>query len=256
LPVTGLDWTTTRLELAIKSSTAAAYVGVNLWGDGTQALEQPLTVAGTGSYETFTISLSDFAATQAGFGSAITQFMIGATWGDGVTVYLDEVKITTEVVPFCGDGICNGSESCASCATDCGPAAGEVCCDGTIFPGSCCTADDCGLSEVCMDHGCMTSSCADADGDGHADASCGGDDCDDAEPQDHPGASEVCDDGEDNDCNGLTDTDDDWCSPKQIDVEVTPQPWTCVTSGLPGGLGVALALVFGLGLRRRRRGSR
>jgi hypothetical protein len=46
--------------------------------------------------------------------------------------------------------------------------------------------------------------CPDADRDGHADASCGGDDCSDADSTIHPGAVEVCD-GVDENCNGLDD---------------------------------------------------
>jgi len=47
--------------------------------------------------------------------------------------------------------------------------------------------------------------CGDADGDGFNDASCGGNDCDDSDPNVNPGAAEVCDDGVDNDCDGLID---------------------------------------------------
>ncbi len=44
--------------------------------------------------------------------------------------------------------------------------------------------------------------CPDADGDGHEDAACGGDDCDDGDPTIYPGAPEVCGDGIDQDCDG------------------------------------------------------
>lgn len=44
--------------------------------------------------------------------------------------------------------------------------------------------------------------CLDADGDGHDDASCGGNDCDDGDPTVYPGAIETCGDGIDQSCDG------------------------------------------------------
>ena len=54
--------------------------------------------------------------------------------------------------------------------------------------------------------------CWDLDADGYADLLCGGDDCDDSDPDVNPEACEhrtagTCDDGIDNDCDGLIDTD-------------------------------------------------
>lgn len=54
----------------------------------------------------------------------------------------------------------------------------------------------------------MLCECIDADADG----ACGEQDCDDADPAVHPGASEVCDDGLDNDCNLLRDQADPACA--------------------------------------------
>jgi hypothetical protein len=48
----------------------------------------------------------------------------------------------------------------------------------------------------------------DRDGDGYLDAARGGDDCDDLDPQVHPGATETCDVPGDEDCNGLADAAD------------------------------------------------
>ena len=54
--------------------------------------------------------------------------------------------------------------------------------------------------------------CPDMDGDGYFDINCGGDDCDDTDPNVNPGVVEStaqgnCGDGKDNDCDGLFDTD-------------------------------------------------
>ncbi|APR77578.1 Hypothetical protein A7982_02925 [Minicystis rosea] len=64
----------------------------------------------------------------------------------------------------------------------------------------------------------MASSCVDLDGDGFQSSQCGGDDCDDSDPDVHPDASEVCD-GRDNDCNAKTDDGDDLCAPGTTCVE-------------------------------------
>ena len=67
----------------------------------------------------------------------------------------------------------------------------------------------CGNTQTCSSDlkGCL-SSCgesSDADGDGRAAINCGGDDCDDNDPDRHPGAVEVCDaEGRDEDCNPQT----------------------------------------------------
>jgi subtilisin family serine protease len=50
-------------------------------------------------------------------------------------------------------------------------------------------------------------SCTDGDGDSHLDATCGGDDCDDSDAAQHPGAEEVCDNAEDDDCDSQVDED-------------------------------------------------
>src|SRR5690606_1616624 len=52
--------------------------------------------------------------------------------------------------PTCGDGTCNGGETCMTCSGDCG-ACGPTCGDGTCDPnedcGSC--ASDCGACPTC-----------------------------------------------------------------------------------------------------------
>ncbi len=53
--------------------------------------------------------------------------------------------------------------------------------------------------------------CQDDDGDGYSDQACGGDDCDDTDPDVNPGAAESCYDATDNDCDGLMDHADPDC---------------------------------------------
>jgi hypothetical protein len=91
IDVTGVDWSTSYLEMAIRSPAALGYVAVNLWGDGTQATEQPISTAGS-TYQVKRINLSGFAPTQAQFGSSLTGFMIGAPWPAGSS-YVDEIRI-------------------------------------------------------------------------------------------------------------------------------------------------------------------
>ena len=100
----------------------------------------------------------------------------------------------------CDDGtFCNGAEGCdpSSSAAD---ARGCV-------PG----APPC-VAERCNESAGTCAECEDADGDGHEALHCGGDDCDDADPDRFPGAVEVCD-GDDEDCDPSTvgdqDNDDD-----------------------------------------------
>ncbi|MCB9611814.1 MAG: putative metal-binding motif-containing protein [Sandaracinus sp.] len=84
----------------------------------------------------------------------------------------------------CDDGLfCNGRERCVAnvCTSTTAP------CDDTCDEGT----DTC------------EGGCPDADGDGAADATCGGTDCDDADADRYPGALEVCD-LVDDDCDPTT----------------------------------------------------
>ncbi|MFT3764427.1 MAG: putative metal-binding motif-containing protein [Minicystis sp.] len=133
----------------------------------------------------------------------------------------------------------------------------------------------------------LGAACVDLDGDGFMSSQCGGDDCDDAEPAIHPGATEACD-GKDNDCNMQVDDGDALCAPGNACVDGTckattpdggtPDAGPTTDAGAPpdhvefgggcavpasGGLaeGAAAAAVFALGTlalaaSRRPRGRR
>ena len=81
--------------------------------------------------------------------------------------------------------------------------------DDPLHCGSCENA--CADWEICRDGACARP-CRDMDADSYEDALCGGVDCDDEDPDVHPGAAEVCN-GIDDDCDGLPDQglDDSAC---------------------------------------------
>jgi hypothetical protein len=97
---------------------------------------------------------------------------------------------------------------------------GAVDCDDTdpqVNPGAVEVCDN-GIDDNCNglidadDPACLV--CTDLDEDGYAidGGACGPVDCDDTNPQVHPGAVEVCDNGIDDDCDSLIDADDPACT--------------------------------------------
>ena len=107
----------------------------------------------------------------------------------------------------CDDGLfCNGQERCAPEAA-LADAFGCVRGDAPCVDGQRCDDDE----NVCLSNCAVV---ADADGDGADAIDCGGNDCDDADPERAPGLTEVCDAAnKDEDCDPTTfgnrDADDD-----------------------------------------------
>lgn len=95
---------------------------------------------------------------------------------------------------------CNGVEVCDT-RRGCRPGPLLDCNDSNT-----CTIDTC---DAAMG-GCVHRS-RDLDGDGHIEAGCGGDDCDDANDAIAPGLPELCAGGRDDDCNGSVDALDPSC---------------------------------------------
>ena len=59
------------------------------------------------------------------------------------------------LIPKCGDGMCNGDETCLTCDKDC-IKEGEFCCNEVVVSGDCCTNEDCEGDEICTDNVCTT----------------------------------------------------------------------------------------------------
>ncbi len=142
-----------------------------------------------------------------------------ASCGDGTCTGFEGRDNCPGDCGFCGDGTCqDGAESAnanptgglTSCVVDC---VATTCdedddCDDDVS----CTANQCRNGaciytpndDLCVgDDKCirLNGCCADGDGDGYAASSCGGSDCNDDDPNIHPGAIEVCGGGDRN-CNG------------------------------------------------------
>ncbi len=104
-----------------------------------------------------------------------------------------DVSETCASDTMCSDGLfCNGDERC-----DPGAAGADA--NGCVAG-----SDPCGGS-ICVeaDARCDCTN-PDADGDGVDSVGCGGDDCDDANPDRYPGNTELCDDEIDEDCDPTT----------------------------------------------------
>jgi len=96
---------------------------------------------------------------------------------------------------FCGDGTCNGSETCSTCSGDCGPC-GSVCGDGTCNGNETCSScpQDCG---TCNNPYCGDGSCNNGETCSNCSEDCGT--C----------SQPACSDGVDNDGDGKMDYPND-----------------------------------------------
>lgn len=120
-----------------------------------------------------------------------------AEYGDGCTPYCKPECLTSA---DCTQDQCLGLQDCSTSTAPNGGMLGQ--CIATSSPVDCgdprCTYCD-GSTGAAL---CVFTSEADNDGDGYANASCGGDDCDDGAFGIHPGLLEECDpDGKDINCN-------------------------------------------------------
>ncbi|MBN1653357.1 MAG: hypothetical protein JXA30_06225 [Deltaproteobacteria bacterium] len=125
----------------------------------------------------------------------------------------------------CSDGLfCNGIEFCKPGAKGADERGCVKADSGSCSEGMSCDekAKKC---TACADN-------ADVDGDNHKSISCGGDDCDDNDPNRYPGNAEVCDDNDhDEDCNATTfgerDVDGDGAFDEQCCNRVTDGTLNC-----------------------------
>jgi uncharacterized protein (TIGR03382 family) len=164
------------------------------------------------------------------------------------TIHPEAVELCNGVDDNCDGELLEGGEAdadedgVASCDEDCDDS------DPTVFPGA---EELCDLIDNDCDGETDEGMILDADSDGHLKESCGGDDCNDANSESYPGATEDCADGEDNDCDEAIDGDDEDCD------FGGPACGGCDSTASNGSApSLALGLFLGaLGLLRRRRVS-
>jgi len=125
--------------------------------------------------------------------------------------YIISFSVASPPAPVCGDGSCNGAETCSTCPGDCGtcpPACGDGSCNGAETCSTC--SQDCGVCPppplACGDGSCNgTETCSSCPGDcgtcapACPDGSCNGSETCSSCPQDCGTCPPACGDGS---CNG------------------------------------------------------
>jgi hypothetical protein len=135
----------------------------------------------------------------------------GDTCQDGLCESGSQVNCNDEV--HCTEDTCTPEFGClhaprAALCDDSDPCTDDACaavvgCTHTFNSDPCDDQDPCTMQDICS-QGLCAGMPLDSDGDGHQPISCGGQDCDDNDPDAYPGAEEVCD-GDDDNCDGLID---------------------------------------------------
>jgi MYXO-CTERM domain-containing protein len=159
-------------------------------------------------------------------------------------------------------------ENCGACGQACElPNAQSTCSNGlclltgcnegysdcNLFPDDGCEADilsdvtNCGACGIFCpeDHACNQGTCQfclDNDGDSFKDAACGGEDCDDSNPDIRPGTLEDCD-GIDQNCNGIID--------EGAECVIIGSCGCSASAGESGELAILASLLVGFIFRRR-----